>query len=200
MRGSLGATVTVHGRVAPGAAIPRTGARTGDSIWVTGTTGRAAAGLELLRTGSEAGSAGSRLIEAFLYPAPRVREGRSLAGIATAMIDVSDGLHVDLSRLLAASEQGARLDAGAVPVADEAEECVGRDRALEYALGGGDDYELCFTVPPANEAAFADIVSGWHCSVSRLGVVTAEQSVDWFSDGRRIRPGDAWEHFSQAAP
>src|SRR5690606_39160621 len=90
VRGPLAATVTLQGRARPGRAILRTGARPGDGIWVTGTPGDAVAG-RLLLAEARTDEAATALRQRFLYPEPRVKEGESLAGIATAMLDVSDG-------------------------------------------------------------------------------------------------------------
>lgn len=196
VRGPLSMTVTVYGKVAAGTAILRAGARAEDSIYVTGQVGLAAAGLALL-TGDAPETRGSALVERFLYPAPRVREGRALVGIASAMIDLSDGLHVDLSRLLRASGVGAHLDADAIEPAAEAVERFGRERALGFALTGGDDYELCFTVPAARESQLRREAAGWECGVTRIGSVTADAEVIWYERGRaRSIEDTSFRHFA----
>ena len=142
-------TVAVVGHVPVGEppAVLRSGARPGHGIWVTGPLGASAAGLEALRAAPTAGGAEGALVDAHLRPRARLAEGRAARlGGATAMIDVSDGLTLDLARLAAAS--GVAADLGLVPLAPGA--------TPEQALGGGEDYELVFTVPPGVdiEAAF----------------------------------------------
>ncbi len=189
VRGSLAVTVTVHGCVAPGAAIRRGGARAGDLIYVTGVPGQAAAGLRVLR-GPTAGIAADA-VEKFTYPEPRVAEGLGLRGLATAMIDVSDGLAVDTTRLLAASELGATLELGKLPL-----DAVGADDALALALTGGDDYELCFCIPPECEAELVRRSAGWACQVTRIGATRPEREITWLWEGRPCDAGGAgFEHF-----
>jgi thiamine-monophosphate kinase len=198
VRGPLSVTVTVHGRVAPHAAIRRDGAGVDQAIYVTGATGSAAAGLASLRDGRAA--AGDELIDRFLYPAPRVREGCGLAAIATAMIDVSDGLHVDLERLLEASGVGALLDVESLPLDASVVERYGRERALDFALHGGDDYELCFTVPAAREAALRERAAGWACGIACIGRTRAGSGLAWREAGRARTAGACgFRHFDGGA-
>jgi thiamine-monophosphate kinase len=141
-------TVAVTGHVPAGEppAVLRSGARSGHRIWVTGPLGAAAAGLELLRTGPPEGGLGRSLVTAHLRPRARLAEGlvARVAG-ASAMIDVSDGLALDLGRLALASGTAAELLT--VPLAPGA--------TTEQALGGGEDYELVFTTPPDVDVAGA---------------------------------------------
>lgn len=118
-----------------------------------------------------------------------------LAGIASAMIDVSDGLHVDLSRLLAASAVGAELDIGALPVSSALREAMG-PRTVECVLTGGDDYELCFCVPPDAQARLAAVSAGWDVPVTRIGTVTAGSGACWRIDGQAVpAPTGGFRHF-----
>ncbi len=136
-------SVQVSGEVDTGAAVLRSGAKPGDTIFVTGTLGDAAAGLVQL----DADNPDDYLVSRFLRPTARVDAGLALAGVAHAAIDVSDGLIADLDKLLQASGVGAEVDVERIPLSPAILDCVGRERALEYAMGGGDDYELCFTLP-----------------------------------------------------
>jgi thiamine-monophosphate kinase len=141
---TLVVSVTVTGRV-EGRAVLRSGARPGDSIWVTGPLGAAAAGLRCLRAGREGlGTAEASLVRAHARPLPALAEGAAArdAG-ATAMIDVSDGLVADLAALARSSGVGFELEE--VPVAPSA--------TVEEALGGGDDFVLVFTLPAGAEPA-----------------------------------------------
>lgn len=152
--GALAVTVQVLGFVPAGRGLRRGGAAPGDSIFVSGTPGDAAAGLAL-----EMGAAGpggldeAWLRDRFLFPTPRVALGQQLLSLASACIDVSDGLFGDLSKLAAASGCGAELDVTRLPLSPALIRTLGSEQALERALGGGDDYELCFTVPASRLAA-----------------------------------------------
>jgi thiamine-monophosphate kinase len=138
-------SVQMSGDLEPGTALYRSGAKDGDTIFVTGTLGDAAAGLCEL----SGGATGSGLARRFARPTARVRVGRALAGVANAAIDVSDGLIADLSKILEASGVGAELDLRRLPLSKDLLASVGREQALHFSMGGGDDYELCFTLPEA---------------------------------------------------
>jgi thiamine-monophosphate kinase len=157
-------SVQMTGDLAPGTALYRSGAKAGDTIFVTGTVGDAAAGLDQI----SAGSADPYLAGRFRRPSARVAVGKALAGIAHAAIDLSDGLAADLCKLLEASRVGAELDLRRLPLSQELLASVGAERALQYAIGGGDDYELCFTL--AESRLPADIAR----DVTAIGRVTAE--------------------------
>ena len=120
-RGSLTVTITVHGVVPCGQALTRCGASSGDSIFVTGTPGLGAAGLRCLSgelAVEESEAVRQRLVDKFLNPSPRLGTGRQLRGIASAVIDISDGLVADLGHICSRSAVGARLDlAGVIPIA-----------------------------------------------------------------------------------
>lgn len=140
------ATVQITGEVDAGKAILRKGAQAGDTIYVTGTVGDAAAGLHGLLNGASVKELASR----FARPAARVSYGQELVGVATAAIDLSDGLYGDLGKLLLASGVGAEIDVGALPISAALRAAFTPERQRSFALGGGDDYELCFTAaePP----------------------------------------------------
>jgi thiamine-monophosphate kinase len=138
-------TVQVSGEIAPGAALKRSGAKAGDTICVTGTVGDAAAGLAgLLR-----GSPDRDLLQRFTRPAARVRYGQVLVGHASAAIDISDGLYADLGKLLQASGFGAELRLDRLPLSSALKSSCSPEEQRRYALSGGDDYELCFTLSGA---------------------------------------------------
>ncbi|MGH9377446.1 MAG: thiamine-phosphate kinase [Terriglobia bacterium] len=138
--------VTVVGEVARGQALLRTGAKPGDAIYVAGTLGLAAAGLRMLRSGSKPRTTAA--LRAHLYPEPQCRLGQFLSEkrLASAAIDLSDGLSLDLCRLLEASGVGGEIAEDHIPVPS----ITGpRATALSLALHGGEDYRLLFTVPPS---------------------------------------------------
>lgn len=162
---TFGLDITLLGQIERGRALLRSGARPGDALLVTGTLGAAAAGLYLLlHPGLDVPEAiVARLRAALLTPVPRVPEGRllSLLGSVTAMLDISDGLAADLGHLCERSGVGARLDAAALPITGETRQAArlsGQD-ALEWALFGGEDYQLLFTVPPAAVPRIAETLS-----------------------------------------
>lgn len=162
--GPLSITVQVLGFVPQGEALLRTGGRAGDSVFVTGTPGDAACGLSLLQGRESGRGAPPAVLEAlrrrFLFPQPRSSIGVQLRGIASACIDVSDGLAGDLAKLAQAGGCGAQIDVALLPLSDVLRACAGEDAAEQYALTGGEDYELCFTVPPARLGA----LRGWPCT------------------------------------
>ncbi|MGD9598149.1 MAG: thiamine-phosphate kinase [Steroidobacteraceae bacterium] len=152
--GPLTVTVQVLGVVPRGTALLRSGGRAGDVVYVTGTPGDAGCGLALLqgrlRTPASAdGAALATLRDRFLFPAPRCATGERLRGVASACIDLSDGLAGDLSKLALASGCGVRVDVTQLPLSPPLLAVAGRAAAEHFALTGGDDYELCFTVPDA---------------------------------------------------
>jgi len=160
-------SITVIGEISPGRAVPRSGARPGDIIYVSGVLGRAQLGLLMVKNEPDLalkkGLRGrSSPIQAHLYPQIRVALGAWLARrrIASAMMDISDGLSTDLTRLCAASQVGARVWSGKIPTVEIPTRRSGklikslnklRIDPLQLALNGGEDYELLFTVPPKNE-------------------------------------------------
>jgi thiamine-monophosphate kinase len=193
--GPLAMSVTVHGRVRPGRFVTRGGAKPGDRLYVTGHPGDAVAG-RLLLGRDPGGRDARRLRRCFLYPAPRVREGHALVGLASAMIDVSDGLHDDAGKLLRASGCGADLDARRLPLSAPLRRLAGEGGAREMALTGGDDYELLFTVPARGERRLARLASRWSCTVTCLGIVTRRRGLRWSLDGIRYRFRDrTFRHF-----
>ena len=196
VKGPLALTVTVHGRVRPGAYVRRNGAEPGQAIFVTGYPGEAGAGLQLLSKPERAADA-TELLRRFLYPEPRLREGQSLVPLATAMIDVSDGLQADLSRLLRASRVGAKIELDRAPLSSAVQAMFGKDRALELLLNGGDDYELCFVVPTGQVDALYSVARAWDCNVTNIGETTGEPEIRFTFDGRDFRvPDTSFQHFS----
>ena len=191
VRGPLSVTVTVHGQVPADSGVLRSGANPGDLIYATGSPGSAAAGLDLLRTFGNQHDGESDLVRCFWYPEPRVREGMALNNLASAMIDISDGLHVDLSRLMAASSLGAKLELGALPGCQ-----AGSALTVEQILFGGDDYELCFCVPTDAETTFTNTVANWPCPVTKLGVTSKDPGISWLINGAPYDGNDStFVHF-----
>ncbi|MEM7762927.1 MAG: thiamine-phosphate kinase [Pseudomonadota bacterium] len=151
-RGDLSVTVQVIG-YQQRAPITRDGARPGDQIVVSGTLGDAAAGLEFAKSATHSDTVTHWLKQRFLRPTPRVSLGQHLSGIATAAIDVSDGLAADIGHVATASCCRAVIDATRLPLSASLLALFDEDRARRFALVGGDDYELCFTVPADYDVA-----------------------------------------------
>ena len=202
-------SVAVVGEVAPGRAVTRSGARAGDRIVVTGSLGAAAGGLAISKASADQAATalsepwGRELSEAFARPVARVGEAKILARSgATAMMDLSDGLAIDLSRLCRASGVGARLELGTVPVAGALElgaDALGVDpRSL--ALSGGEDYELVATMPRgAVETARADLFEAFGTTLSDVGEIVAGSGVEAVHDDGSTSPLEpaGWDHFGR---
>jgi len=169
--------ITVVGQCRRGSAVLRSGARPGDAIFVTGRLGEAEYGLQLLRSGKKKLSFRDRRLRKHLYPRPRLAIGGALAQnrLATAMMDLSDGLSSDLARLCAASGVGARIWAQQLPTVRMAEGHQKRFDAAELALHGGDDYELLFTVAKSNLARIPKSIG--NLALTRIGVIAAQKKV-----------------------
>lgn len=156
-------SVQITGEVGRDAAILRSGASPGDTIYLTGTVGDAAGGLELMSAGQSDGYLQNR----FRRPSARVNYGCLLSGVASAAIDVSDGLFGDLSKLLAASNVGAELDLCKLPLSAALQANFDSESQRRLALSGGDDYELCFT------SASASLPDAGGLRVTAIGQVTS---------------------------
>lgn len=176
VRGPFTAVVQVQGFVPPGAALCRNGARPGDEIFVTGTLGDGGAGLALAQGRLQAsGPDADFLRERLERPMPRLEVGLRLRGIASACIDLSDGLAADLTHILTRSRVGARIEVGQLPLSDTLMRCVpDLHPRLDLALFAGDDYELCFTVPPAAVPDLTAVANDGRCPLTRIGVIEGE--------------------------
>lgn len=180
----------------------RAGARPGDGVWVTGSVGKAAAGLFLLRHPEVHVPHAGDLMAAYRRPVPRIEVGQALAGMeaVSAMIDTSDGTASDLLHLADASGVGARLDLDRLPLAAgiaSAARAAGRD-ATAWALGGGEDYELLFTAAAAFETSTADLGRTLGVSVTRIGDILRPEDGRWIAGrgGSRVPlVPTGWDHF-----
>ncbi|WP_434636048.1 thiamine-phosphate kinase [Klebsiella sp. I138] len=175
-RGPLSMTLGIHGFVPPGRALKRSGAKPGDWIYVTGTPGDSAAGLAILqdRLVVESAADADYLLARHLRPMPRVLQGQALRDLASSAIDLSDGLISDLGHILKASGCGARIDLDAMPLSDAMLRQVETEQALRWALSGGEDYELCFTVPELNRGALDVAIGQLGARFTCIGQVCAE--------------------------
>ena len=221
VRGPLSITVTAHGFAREDAVLRRGGAGAGDGIWVSGFLGDAAAGLEVLKqrlTGnasSPGGKASSpswraetpslpgdhrdsseeRLVRRFCYPQPRIELGRRLSRIATACMDLSDGLLMDLPRLLRKSGLQGRVETENLPISGALRDYAGPDDSRRLALAGGDDYELCFAVPEEEEARLEALPD--ELQLTRIGNLYEGEGLVLTRGGQPWEPPDSgFRHFS----
>lgn len=196
-RGPLAIAITAIGTVPAGKGLLRSGARPGDRIYVTGTLGDAALALAA-RRGERAFTPRERAqLDARLErPTPRLGQGQALRQLASSAIDVSDGLLADLGHVLEASAVGARVELAALPLSPVYRRRLG-ELGWDYALAGGDDYELCFTVPPAAAARVEALGREGAVPMTAIGEVTAARGVAVLDpDGRHYRAQRlGYDHF-----
>jgi thiamine-monophosphate kinase len=180
-RGPLSVTVQVIGDQSH-APMLRSGGRVGDRIFVSGSLGAGAAALDCFRVDASKRSAEARaLIHRFSYPEPRVDLGLALGGLAHAAIDISDGLIADLNHLCTQSGCGAVVDLGSLPMSEALQSLYPREQAEQLALHGGDDYELCFSVAPADAKRVIDTAVQVGVPVTAIGELTSTGKIE----GRR---------------
>jgi thiamine-monophosphate kinase len=197
-RGPLTLTLQLIGRVERERMLRRGGGNVGDDIYVTGTLGDSSAGIALITERADApdGSAAAALKERFYRPIPRVGAGLALGGLASAAIDISDGLLADLGHICEASGCGAMLDVEHVPLSAELLSLFPPQEALAHALGGGDDYELCFTAPPSQAEAIEAALEASGTLVRRVGALVPGASVTCRRDGELYVPAvSGYRHF-----
>lgn len=189
VRGPRTVAIQALGTVPEGQALRRSGAAAGDRIYVTGTLGDAALGLAAVKGSFDPGAEHAKFFQSRLdRPEPRLEEGRALRGIASAAIDISDGLIADLGHILSASGVGARLQLDRIPLSP-AYDAVRPSTGWDAALSGGDDYELCFTVSAARVPHLERIVSDWSCGARYIGEIVAQPGLRIDdADGREYRP------------
>lgn len=196
--GPLNICITVLGEVAPGAALLRGAARPGDDLYVSGTVGDARLALEVFRGHASVDAPAFEALRARMeQPTPRVALGQALVGVATAAIDISDGLVGDLSHILRASGTGATLHADALPLSPPLRARPTAQR-LDCALAGGDDYELLFCAPAARRDAVLTAARAAHTPVTRIGRIDAEAGLRLLdAEGRAItRRFASFDHFA----
>ena len=195
-------SISLVGEIQTGRAALRSGARAGDLVYVTGNLGEAELGLQVLKQSRRFVSPKNPLTRKHLYPQPRLALGQGLAEkqLASAMMDLSDGLSSDLPRLCAASRVGARLESARIPSTrnSRAARKHGFD-PLDLALHGGDDYELLFTVPPEKAKSLPKRFQG--VKLSPIGRITQEAKLVLCDENGRERPLTAggWDPFENRA-
>ena len=178
-------SVTALGWVDIGKAVPRSGAQSGDLICVSGTVGDAAFALQHL---------GHPLQKRLDYPTPRCALGAALKGLANSMIDVSDGLAQDLGHILKASQVGARLQLENLPISP-ALQALDDAQKWQYALAGGDDYELCFTISPQNYEKL--LQKQLDVSISMIGTIQQQHGLTFEKNGvDHLLQFNGYQHFA----
>ncbi|HVC02760.1 MAG TPA: thiamine-phosphate kinase [Steroidobacteraceae bacterium] len=197
--GPLAVSVQILGFVPRGAALLRRGARSGDLIAVTGTLGDAAAGLALLQAPPASIGAQARELRArFEYPSPRVEFGLAARGIATAAIDLSDGLAGDLAKFAGASALAAHVELDRLPISAALHAYAAPAQVLDWALSGGDDYELLLAVAPERVADLAAAAAGCATPFAVIGEFGGGGGVAWTSGGRPFEPArGGFDHFAR---
>ncbi len=197
-------SVTMLGETLRGRAVTRGGAAPGDRIFATGTLGDSGAGLELLQKAegrSQKGKEATKLIAQHLRPVPRVIEGMKLArsGVASAMIDVSDGFSSDLGHICEESRVGAEVFAERIPLSKELRAAARRLSlpVLDYAMSGGEDYELLLTVPPKRTKMLRSL----RIKATEVGVITAGGGMVLIDERGLRRPlyAAGYDHFRKEA-
>jgi thiamine-monophosphate kinase len=194
--------VTIVGEIRNARAVPRSGARAGDILCVTGCLGEAELGLRLLKRGGTRLRSSNPFLRKHLYPQPRLAVGRWLAEkrLATSMMDLSDGLSSDLLRLCAASGVGADVESEKLPVVQHSSAVRGPGvDSLQLALHGGDDYELLFTVRPSRVNMLPKTLHG--VPLTAIGRITEHRGLVLLKQGgrkRQLHPG-GWDPFRNKA-
>jgi thiamine-monophosphate kinase len=198
-RGPLTISVQILGFVPQGSALLRSGANVGDLLVVTGSLGDAGAGLAFAsgaRNASGHEAAVQYLVNRFEYPTPRVAMGIAARGIASAAMDLSDGLAGDLPKLASSSGMGASIDIDKLPLSAALRAIADPQQAREWALSAGDDYELLFTVSPPRYVALQSAAQRLNLTLSIIGETRAAAGLSWLLDGAVFTPrSSGFDHF-----
>lgn len=193
-RGQLAISVTVHGEVPVGAALTRHAARPDEVLAVTGTLGGAHAGLKAWQAGER--DLAQPLLASYLLPQPRLTAGQALRDLASAAIDLSDGLLPDLGHLCEASGVGAELDVTALPLAVGLVAALGEEDARQAALAGGDDYELLVSLPQAALGEAQSRLDALGVPLTAIGICRATPGIR----GAAVPANSGWQHFPGGQP
>lgn len=172
-KGALSISITILGLSKADQYISRFDAKPGDNIYVSGNLGDAGLALELIQNKKDA----SLIQDKLFKPVPRIDLAQSLIGIANSMIDISDGLILDLERILIASNVGANITLDSLPLSETILELTERDNAIRHALSSGDDYELCFTVPASKIHSIEMVIAQSELPITCIGKITKENEL-----------------------
>jgi thiamine-monophosphate kinase len=194
---SLVISIHMLGDAVPEKIIRRDGAGAGDELWLSGSTGDAAAGLRLLGASGARNDNAEYLIGRFCRPLPRITVGQAIADFATAAIDVSDGLYADLQKMVESSGVAATLDLGLVPQSSALRELF-QNEAQSLSLSGGDDYELCFSVPAEKSENVSRVAQDTGVALTRIGEISEGSGVVCYLDGATVPFDDSgYRHFAE---
>lgn len=195
--GPLSITIQVYGYVSAADALRRDTAREGDLVFVTGTLGDAGLALAVAR-GRPTRTLSDRdyLLARLARPEPRVAAGMALRGVASAAIDISDGLLADLGHVLESSRVGASIDVTRLPLSEAVERNLDKVCARDLALSAGDDYELCFTVPQERLDALRKVEPTLRCLITRIGKIETKPGIRCFDEAGALSPHHhGYRHF-----
>ncbi|WOT06125.1 thiamine-phosphate kinase [Shewanella youngdeokensis] len=197
-RGPRSISVTINGQLPKHSGLTRSGARNGDWIYVTGTLGDSALGLDLLRNKASCSESDSTyLINRHYRPTPRVLAGQALRTRASSAIDISDGLVSDIQHILKASNVGATVNVDQLPLSKSLTNSVSTEMAYSYALTGGEDYELLFTVPEAQKGALEIALAETGVKFTQIGQICMGGKLKLMLDKKTFDPINlGFEHFS----
>ena len=196
-RGPLTISIQVHGFVKPEKALQRNGAKVGDMLYVSGTLGDAGAALQQKLNQWNDKSLTKEDMSYFTHrleqPSPRIELGQKLLGLASSAIDISDGLLADLNHIIEKSHVGACLDLTKLPYSPAMSK-IARNEAIQFALNSGDDYELCFTVPPQ---FFSTMEQDFKGLCTRIGMITDDDGLYFINDSDELieLKGTGYDHF-----
>ncbi len=178
-QGPLSITITAMGEVDKNKALRRNAAQLGDGIYVSGQLGDAAGALDFVLGKKQAtNESHEHLLQRFEFPSARIKLGQKLIGVAKAGLDISDGLLADLSHILKASQLGAQLDIASLPLSKALLATYGLEQSRAFALGGGDDYELCFTASAANAKYIQDLAKDLKLPLTKIGCIVDSSSLN----------------------
>lgn len=181
--GPLSITIQVHGALPANAGLLRRGAVPGDLIFVTGKLGDAAAALDMLQGRLQADYAQQQYLNSRFYrPDARVVLGQALLDVASAAIDVSDGLLADLGHILSASHVAAKIFSEQLPISSTLAAVAGREQVVDYALRGGDDYELCFTAGAQHRQQLVEYAELFDVPIAEIGEIKPGMGVSCIGD------------------
>ena len=195
-RGPLSITVSIKGIVPERSALLRSGAQPGDAVFVTGQLGDAALALQQLLARQPVSP--EYLLKRLEQPKPRILAGMALRGLASSCLDLSDGLASDLRHVLQASGVSAQIELSRLPLS-AALKMLPPEQAWQLALAGGDDYELCFTLPEAHRGMLETALQPAAVAVTEIGrIVAGSAEIQWLHRGKPCELTlQGWDHFKE---
>lgn len=196
-RGSHTISIQIMGEVATGQALTRSGAKAEDNLYITNASGDAAAGLQIHQATSpvkEFSAAEAYCLERLNRPKARVAESRVIRRYANSCMDISDGLLQDLSHILRASQLGAVINTSSIRLSPALESLHGREDGLQFALGGGDDYELLFSIPEDCQNEFAEEMVNSGLAFQLIGKLVAN-SLEICDQNGSVLASHGFQHF-----